>query len=74
MSIIKQVIRYIPGTLIPALLTLLSTIVFTKILTTSEYGIYMLGLSAINILTSVFAEWLKQSIARYLPGWRKMIR
>ncbi|MEK3658381.1 polysaccharide biosynthesis C-terminal domain-containing protein [Paenibacillus sp. FSL F4-0236] len=68
MSIIKQVIRYIPGTLIPALLTLLSTIVFTKILTTSEYGIYMLGLSAINILTSVFAEWLKQSIARYLPG------
>ncbi|MEK4850302.1 polysaccharide biosynthesis C-terminal domain-containing protein [Paenibacillus sp. FSL H7-0756] len=68
MSVFNQIIRYVPGTLIPAVLTLISTIVFTNILSTSEYGVYMLGLSAINILTSVLAEWLKQSIARYLPG------
>ncbi|ULO08642.1 polysaccharide biosynthesis C-terminal domain-containing protein [Paenibacillus sp. 19GGS1-52] len=68
MNLIRSAIKYIPGTLIPALLTLISTAIFTNLLDTSEYGYFMLAMSVINILTAVSAEWLKQSIARYLPG------
>ncbi|BFI98586.1 MAG: oligosaccharide flippase family protein [Priestia megaterium] len=64
--LIKQILSYVPGTLIPMLLLLLSTYIFTRVFSSTQYGQYALWLSICTLLTAVSSQWLQQSITRYL--------
>ncbi|BBB90718.1 polysaccharide biosynthesis protein [Methylomusa anaerophila] len=67
-SLLKKVMEYAPGSLLPALLGLLSAAVFTHIFAAFEYGRYSLALSIAAFASVAAAAWLQTSLARYLPS------
>lgn len=66
--LLKQILQYAPGTLIPAIIGLLSVAVFTRLLNSGEYGRYSVALSATSLASALATQWLLQGINRYLPG------
>ncbi|VBB09401.1 polysaccharide biosynthesis protein [Lucifera butyrica] len=66
-NLIRQIVTYIPGSLLPALLALLSTVIFTRIFNVMEYGEYSLVLSTVTFIVALAAQWISQSVNRYLP-------
>lgn len=64
-KLIKDVFVYLPAKFLPAFLTLLTIPILTRYLTTEEYGLYSLILSTINIVVTVSAVWLRETVLRY---------
>ncbi len=69
--LLKQIIMYAPGSIIPVVMGLLSAAVFTRIFSTSEYGQYNLVLSITALITAIFSQWLQQAINRFIPAKEK---
>lgn len=63
-----QVIHYSFGIFIPAILTLATSVFFTRILSAGSYGIYAVVVAGIGLVQSISAQWMQQGINRYLPG------
>jgi O-antigen/teichoic acid export membrane protein len=61
-------LRYVPGAVAPAVVGLLFTVVFTRLLSSGEYGRYSLALSGATIAASLSSQWLVQGVNRYLPA------
>lgn len=61
-----DIVRYIPGTLGPAMGLLVFAAVFTRIFDTGEYGQYSLVFSIATLLAAVAGQWLVQSINRFV--------
>jgi len=66
--LLRQVLAYVPGSILPAFIGLASAAIFTRIFSTDEYGRYSLVLSIITLATALASQWLQQAINRYLPG------
>lgn len=64
----RQILAYVPGSILPAFVGLASAAIFTRIFSTDEYGRYSLVLSIITLATALASQWLLQAINRYLPG------
>lgn len=58
-------IGYLPGTIIPALLTLISLKIFSVYLTIDEFGLYNYWFTLALLISSVFSQWISQPILRY---------
>lgn len=65
---LKQIMIYALGSFLPALITLLSTAIFTRLLGADKFGRYSLVLGITMLVTAVSVQWLQQSINRYLPA------
>lgn len=63
-----KILHYGPGTLIPAILALLSTYIFTRVFTTDDYGRYSVTISVTGLLSALGGQWLQQAVTRFLPG------
>ncbi len=59
---------YVPGTIIPAAITLITSSIFTRHFSASEYGVFSLFLIIANTFRSVASFWLQQVVGRYIPG------
>ncbi|MEM5686832.1 hypothetical protein AAHB49_10100 [Bacillus cereus] len=57
--------KYAMATLIPAIINVLSMMIFTRIFLPSEYGLYSLVITTTNIVTIILSQWIVQSIQRY---------
>jgi len=66
-AILRRVITYLPGSIVPAALTLVTSMVFTRIFDPAAYGTYSLVLVVANPVRLVFTTWLTQSSAKFLP-------
>ncbi|AOQ23309.1 hypothetical protein MTAT_18410 [Moorella thermoacetica] len=66
--LLRQVLAYVPGSILPAFIGLASAAIFTRIFSTDEYGRYSLVLSVTTLATALASQWLQQAINRYLPG------
>lgn len=66
-SMLHQLLRYLPGSLLPAAVSVVSTAIFTRIFQASEYGQYVLVTSVTSLLVVVVSQWLQQSTNRFLP-------
>lgn len=66
-GILKQIATYAPGSLIPAALTLVTSMVFTRIFSASAFGVYSLFLIVANTFKLVLTVWLSQSTGKFLP-------
>lgn len=64
-DIIRDLIYYIPSKVIPAFIGFFSVMIYTRLLTPNEYGIYNLIITTVSILTSVFLGWITQSSLRF---------
>lgn len=59
---------YLIGRLLPALVSLLSLAVLTRLLTTEQYGVYALAITSAGVLSGVLFQWLSLSMARFVPN------
>jgi O-antigen/teichoic acid export membrane protein len=66
--ILKQILQYTPGSVIPALVGLASTVIFTRMFDSQQYGEYAVATSTVAMGAAVASQWLRQGINRYLPG------
>jgi O-antigen/teichoic acid export membrane protein len=67
-TLLRDSVRYLPGTLVPGALALLSTIVFARILDVGDFGIYALAIAVMAAGSALTAQWVVQGMNRYLPG------
>lgn len=66
-DIIKRVATYAPGSVIPAALTLVTSMVFTRLFTADVYGLFSLALVTATMVKTAMSSWMKLSIAKFLP-------
>lgn len=66
-SLLKRIAIYTPGSLVPAALTLLTSIIFTRIFSPVAFGKYSLFLVYAAPIELLFTAWLIQSIGKFLP-------
>jgi O-antigen/teichoic acid export membrane protein len=66
-SLLRRIVIYVPSSIVPALLTLTTSIIFTRIFNPVAYGRYSLFLVYAAPLELLFIQWLNQSIGRFLP-------
>lgn len=65
--LLGDTLRYAPAVIIPAATAVVSVALFTRLLGTENYGLYSVAAAAVSIATIVAAEWIGQSVLRYLP-------
>jgi len=67
----KDSIVYAIAIIIPALLGIVSLPLYTRIFSTQQFGQYNLVLTTTLLITTLFSQWIQQSIQRYRPTYKK---
>jgi len=70
-EIVKDLGYYIPARVIPALTGIAAVVIYTRLLTPEQYGLYILAITTISITTSITFEWLNRAIIRYFDEYRR---
>ncbi|MET3130528.1 O-antigen/teichoic acid export membrane protein [Oxalobacteraceae bacterium GrIS 1.11] len=65
--LLQHSVIYFIGRFIPALLSLLSLAIFTRLMSTEQYGSYALAITSAGVVSGGFFQWLSISMARFLP-------
>ncbi|HXW19835.1 MAG TPA: oligosaccharide flippase family protein [Roseiarcus sp.] len=63
--LIRNTTYYMIASAISAIFGLLGAVVFTRALTPSEYGIYVVGVSTAGIVSAVLFTWVRLSVLRF---------
>ena len=72
-SALSDLLKYIPSAIIPGILGLTSVVVFTRIFSPEDYGIYILINTTVLFLQMLFFGWLNQSVLRYYTMYSNWI-
>ena len=67
---IKDTFNYSPATLIPSFMAVISTMFFTRMFTSTEYGIFSAVLAITGPTTILLTEWLGQSTGRFYAEYK----
>lgn len=67
----RDIARYVPGFVLPALVSAAYVYIFTRVFDPVEFGRYSMVAATANLLTVLLAGWMTQSILRYLPRYRE---
>lgn len=67
---LKHILFYAPARIIPALLSLLSVAVFTRVMSVENYGYFALATAVLNAGQAFLNQWLCQGIMRFYPGMK----
>jgi len=67
-NIVKQILTYIPGSIVPALISIVTTTIFTRVFSAAEYGLFSLFLMIATTFRLVTTMWLIPSSARDLSA------
>src|ERR1700754_1367277 len=62
---VKQTIHYMIASIVSAATGLLSAVVFTRLLSPEEYGVYVVGLSTAGIVSALLFTWVRVSALRF---------
>jgi O-antigen/teichoic acid export membrane protein len=62
---VNQTIHYMIASVVSAAMGLLSAIVFTRLLSPDEYGVYVIGLSTAGIVSAMLFTWVRVSALRF---------
>lgn len=66
-SVLGRIVTYAPGSLVPAALTLATSVIFTRVFDPAAFGVYSLFLAVAGPVKLLLTTWLNQSIGKYLP-------
>ena len=69
--IIKDARFYTVARVIPSIIGFIAIVIYTRILSPEEYGLYILVITVISIVTAISFEWLNKSILRYFEESKK---
>jgi O-antigen/teichoic acid export membrane protein len=64
----RQVVQYAPAVLLPALVSIVSAAVFTRVFDSAEYGRFSLASSVAAVAVLLLSQWLHQGVARFVPS------
>ncbi|HET9654087.1 MAG TPA: lipopolysaccharide biosynthesis protein [Kineosporiaceae bacterium] len=67
-GVLRRILTYAPSSLVPALLTLATSMIFTRVFSAAAFGAYSLFLVVANPVKLVATTWLAQSTGKYLPS------
>src|SRR5262245_595001 len=62
---LSQTFHYSVASVVSAALGLLSAVVFTRLLSPNEYGVYVVGLSTAGVVSAVLFTWVRVSALRF---------
>ena len=62
---LRQTFHYMVASILSAAIGLLSAIVFTRLLSPEEYGVYVVGLSTAGIVSAMLFTWVRVSALRF---------
>src|SRR5580704_17670704 len=62
---LNQIVHYLIASVVSAVIGLLSTVVFTRLLSPEEYGVYVIGLSTAGIVSALLFTWVRVSALRF---------
>src|SRR5258705_1154603 len=62
---VSQAFHYSIASVVSAAIGLLSAIVFTRLLSPDEYGVYVVGLSTAGIISALLFTWVRVSALRF---------
>ena len=66
---VKHLLNYLPGRLIPALVNFILIIFYARVLSESEYGKYALLLATSSFLSTFGYTWIKMYVQRYYQSF-----
>ncbi len=66
----KHAFAYLLSHGVPALISFVSIALFTRLLSTEEYGTYVVVFAVAAMINAVVFEWLKQSLLRFYPKYQ----
>lgn len=66
-EIFRRIATYTPGTLIPAAITLATSMVFTRLFSAEDYGTFSLAFVVATMMKTGLSNWLVLSVNRFLP-------
>jgi len=69
-DLIKDMLKYIPAKIIPAIIGLISIPIITRLFSPADYGNYILVLSTVTVLATLVG-WLGMSIIRFYPTYER---
>ena len=67
----KDVLKYVPAQIIPAIIGFLSVAAYTRLLDPKEYGQYILVITTVSVVSSAAFSWLNQSGVRFFEEYKK---
>jgi O-antigen/teichoic acid export membrane protein len=67
-GVFRGTLLYIVSRLVPAILTFLAIGLYTRFLSTEEYGLYALILSIVSLVSSAAIGWIYMSVVRLLAA------
>ncbi|MCD6386291.1 polysaccharide biosynthesis C-terminal domain-containing protein [Candidatus Sumerlaeota bacterium] len=70
-GILIELLGYAPARLVPALASFISVVVFTRLLSPTEYGRYSLLATGGTLTALVLFAWVQHSILRYYRQWHQ---
>src|SRR5258708_21312838 len=62
---LSQTFHYSVASVVSAAIGLLSAVVFTRLLSPEEYGVYVVGLSTAGIISALLFTWVRVSALRF---------
>ncbi len=63
--LICHTVLYLLASTVSAIFGLMSAIVFTRLLSPAEYGVYVVGVTTAGILSALLFTWVRLSVLRY---------
>jgi len=67
----KDAIQYIPSLIIPALLSLVTIGIFTRVFNPYQYGQYVLVVAVVSIIINIASVYSRSSVLRFYPKLKK---
>ncbi len=67
--LIRHSASYLLARGVPGLITFLSIAIYTRLLTTEEYGYYALVMAGVGLLNMILFQWIRLSVVRFLPKY-----
>ncbi|HWE47918.1 MAG TPA: lipopolysaccharide biosynthesis protein [Caulobacteraceae bacterium] len=64
----RGVWAYLPANIVQGVVGLLTIVVFTRLLTPQEFGLYALGFSVMTLVHTIGFTWLEASMARFFAA------
>jgi O-antigen/teichoic acid export membrane protein len=62
---VKDSLAYIPGTLIPAIMSLVVVMVLTRLFPPQDFGIYSIAIATVTLANLFLTTWIDHAILRY---------
>src|SRR4051794_15145088 len=69
-TLVRRIVAYAPSSLLPAVLTLATSMVFTRLFSAAAFGVYSLFLTVAVPVKLVMTTWVQQALGKYLPPER----